>query len=98
MKDLIKTVALEVWPKVSKSTSVGQSIAVEFATAFLAELSKRAKATAYDVRDSNGDGQTVLAKYIEDPNRLIAVTVTKLFAFPLIHDDLEAIENRVAEA
>lgn len=93
MKDLIKTVALEVADqldperkKLGGNFQFGFNTVQLFAERIVAELSKRAEATAYDVRDSNGDGQTVLAKYIEDPNRLIAVTVTKLFTFPPIHD------------
>ena len=97
MKELIKTVALEVAEKFF-DPEMDAYHAARYVEACIAELSERAEATAYDIRDSNGDGQTVLAKYIDDPNRLIAVTVTKLFAFPPIHDDLEAIENRVAEA
>lgn len=94
MKDLIKEVALEVAEKFG--VVADDSEIVDLVTWCVAELSKRAEAVAYDVRDSNGDGQTVLAKYVKDPNRLIAVTVTKLFTFPPTYD-IEAIDNRVAE-
>lgn len=99
MKDLIKTVALVVAKDVDIGANNESTAAlVEWVLIHgLAELSKRAEAVAYDVRDSNGDGQTVLAKYVKDPNRLIAVTITKLFTFPPIRD-IEAIENSVAEA
>ena len=96
MKELIKTVALEVAEKFF-DPEMDAYHAARYVEACIAELSERAEATAYDIRDSNGDGQTVLSKYVEHPNRLIAVTVTKLFTFPPIHD-IEAIENRVAEA
>ena len=49
MKDLIKEVALSVWASQESAadTRSGDQIITEFATAFLAELSKRAEAVAY---------------------------------------------------
>lgn len=97
MKDLIKEVALEVADKQQVETIpmqlsptpsdlitaylLSEDDLVEFATAFLAELSKRAEAVA--VADGSFNHNCELG--------------SPLFTFPPIHD-IEAIENRVAEA
>lgn len=89
MKDLIKEVALEVaekqFPKLPDEV-------LDFAEAFLAELSKRAEAVACVIRYVDGSrsiswSDKAIGKF---PNN------TQLFAFQPIHD-IEAIENRVAE-
>lgn len=106
MKDLIKEVALEVAYKLNSVKQAGLSFtsrdevideyAVKFATAFLAELSKREEAVAWwHYRINNKwDGFT-----IDEPpdDAYDEGSLTKLFTFPPIHD-IEAIENRVAEA
>ena len=91
MKDLIKEVALSVAHSMQKALpremqyGVNAEFTVEFATAFLAELSKRAEAVAWHHPD---EGLSYSNHYTGN---------IPLFTFPLIHD-IEAIENRVAEA
>lgn len=91
MKDLIKTVALVVAKDVDIGANNESTAAlVEWVLIHgLAELSKRAEAVAYDVRDSNGDGQTVLAKYVKDP-----LTTAIQWAKAAIINHKEQDENR----
>ena len=93
MKDLIKEVALEVALKVGQQYPPrlkGEDAVIEFATAFLAELSKRAEAVAYITYKGN-------LLHAADPRVIEYSNPDPLFTFPPIND-IEAIENRVAEA
>lgn len=107
MKDLIKEVALETANKQQVETIpmqlsptpsdlitaylISENDLVEFATAFLAELSKRAE-DVYVVTYIDG-----ICTLESDDGKELPVEFTELFTFPPIHD-IEAIENRVAEA
>ncbi len=76
----IEEIALRVCKKLNVNGSgLYEKMVIEAAQA---ELSKDVEPYAYDIRDTNGAGNVVLAKYVENPNRLIAVTVTKLFTHP----------------
>lgn len=95
MKDLIKEVALEV----AREMYVGESAVVErysldkFLELGLVELSKRAEAVAC-WKDSEARNRVIfppMKPESGDDGWL------PLFTFPTIHD-IEAIENRVAEA
>lgn len=106
MKDLIKQVALEVANNQQVETIpmqlsptpsdlitaylLSEDDLVEFATAFLAELSKRAEAVGFchiDAEEGADCFQAWADTYVNIP----------VFTFPPIND-IEAIENRVAEA
>lgn len=97
MKDLIKEVALSVWASQENAadTRSGDQIITEFATVFLAELSKRAEAVATVV--SSGELDLPLLRWVSANTSLETPSGAKLFTFPPIHD-IEAIENRTAEA
>lgn len=107
MKDLIKEVALSVWASQENAadTRSGDQIVTEFATAFLAELSKRAEAVAYIDRRSfeyhvDNSLETSLSVWRGSDGAKCNIHGSApmfLFTLPPIHD-IEAIENRVAEA
>ena len=117
MKDLIKEVALEVAEKQQIETIPMQlsptpsdlitaylwseDDLVEFATAFLTELSKRAEAVA-TVKSKEFSSGGYADNYFENVVDFHVDVQSlkdkdKLFTFQPIHD-IEAIENRVAEA
>lgn len=85
MKDLITTVAEQY------------GIPEGNATAFLAELSKRAEAVGY--ASTNEDGDLTMLFFDRQEARMYCdgEEPIPIFTFPPIHD-IEAIENRVAEA
>lgn len=100
MKDLIKEVALYIAKKMPEGfiwhegcgweTGIIESELTDFVTAFLAELSKRAEAVAYQHRDG------MLSCRLPGGG-VPGIDWTPLHPSPPIHDT-EAIENRVAEA
>lgn len=102
MKDLIKQVALEVADKLNSAKQAGLSFtsrdevideyAVKFATAFLAELSKRAEAVGYV--ECHEDGRQWIHRTRHGMDTI--KNGDRVFNFPPIHD-IEAIENQVAE-
>lgn len=100
MKDLIKEVALEVSERLVGSYLLdsNQEYSEEFATAFLAALSKRAEAVAW-MQISVEEGITTRFPRADKPSKFNPDwwRFDPLFTFPPIHD-IEAIENRVAEA
>jgi hypothetical protein len=87
MKDLIKTVALEV-ANTPRFNDIGEATLTGFATVFLAELSKRAEAVGY-LRVT----EKALVFMPLEPTR----DGTRFCTFPPIRD-IETIENSVAEA
>jgi len=106
MKDMIKEVALEVaekrggiiWCEGSlNEEGIVEGKLLQFTTEFLAELSKRAEAVAcYGYRYT--ESRPI---YYNPPSVIIngcePIEAIILFTFPPIHD-IEAIENRTAEA
>lgn len=98
MKDLIKEVALDIANKLDPERArlggdfqFGFNTVQLFAELVVAELSKRAEAVGRFWHNGNG-------KWVQDTKaRRIKGITQPLFTFPPIHD-IEAIENRVAEA
>lgn len=85
----IDEIALRVWSDVAKSSSVGQSVAIKFAHALLAELSKDAEPVGYRYIDHNGHLCFNEMKFgdIAEP----------VYSHPAMLDQSK-IEQRVAEA
>ena len=105
MKDLIKEVALEVAQDFISMRGTPQAFIADgwipvLMEKFLAELSKRAEASSVAFQHEDTGRTTSVAHYeADDFERLNRrwFKVGPLFTFPPIHD-IEAIENRVAEA
>lgn len=100
MKDLIKEVALEMSTKLLDAYLLNsrKDYSEAFATAFLTELSKRAEAVAW-MQISVEEGVDTKVPRSNKPEKFNPEwwKFEPLFSFPPIHD-IEAIENRVAEA
>lgn len=96
MKDLIKEVApfllMKFWKRDQWNNEYFDGIG--YSEALVEELSKRAEAVAY--ADAFGNVITATTKGFSR-NTLTNTFDRPLFTFPPIHD-IEAIENRVAEA
>lgn len=100
MNDLIKQVALDIANKLDPERAelggdfqFGFNTVQLFAELVVAELSKRAEAVAYKFED----GSIVHLHDMQFVGDKTGQKVWPCFTFPAIHD-IEAIENRVAEA